>query len=218
MLKLNLGCGLQCPDGWLNIDSSIGVKLSKYPIFKKAVYAVIPQSFGLPNKDWTGNAMWMDLTKQFKFENEKVDCIYSSHTFEHLTFEETAFAFKECYRIMKPSGIIRIIVPDLSDLINNYLKNKIENPSLAAYNFNFYSRYFEIPSPNNVKDLFKFYFKRKNNHAFLYDKDGLQFQLEKAGFTQVTEKSFQDSEIPNINEIDIENRFAGAICLEARKM
>ena len=149
-IKLNLGCGLQCPEDWINIDSSIGVKLSKRPIIKKLIYALAPKSLGLPNIDWPSNTVWMDLTKTFQFENESVDFIYSSHTIEHLTYEEATFVFNECYRVLKPNGIIRIIVPDFGSLVENYLSNKKTAPQVAALKFHEYARYFEIPLPNSI--------------------------------------------------------------------
>ena len=217
MIKLNLGCGLQCPKGWINIDSSIGVKLSKRPLLKKIIYSIVPASVGLPNADWPENTMWMDLTKPFNFKNESVDIVYSSHTFEHLTYEETTFVLKECYRILKPGGLIRVIVPDFQIFIDDYLENKAKDPSLAAFKFHQTSGYFEIPVPNTFKGLLKFYFKRKNNHAFLYDKAGLHYQFDKAGFKNLDFMMYGKSKINDIQEIDIESRFKGAICIEGKK-
>jgi predicted SAM-dependent methyltransferase len=46
------------------------------------------------------------------FEDNTFDFIYSEHFFEHLFLEEAFELLKECYRILKPNGVIRIIVPD----------------------------------------------------------------------------------------------------------
>lgn len=217
-LKLNLGCGLQCPEGWVNIDSSIGVRLSKMPLLNKILHSVIPKSLGiLPNVNWPKNTMWMELTKPFKFSNGSVDYIYSSHTFEHLTYAETTFVLSECYRILKPGGIVRIIVPDFESLVNNYIGNKISNPSIAAFKFLKDSLYFEIPIPNSLFSFIKFYFQRKNNHAFLYDEAGLKFQFQNSGFVNVSRKQYNDSAIPEINIIELESRVKGALCIEAFK-
>lgn len=35
LFKLNLGCGLVAPDGWVNIDSSYNARLAKYPKARK---------------------------------------------------------------------------------------------------------------------------------------------------------------------------------------
>ncbi|HEY4797625.1 MAG TPA: methyltransferase domain-containing protein [Bacteroidia bacterium] len=157
------------------------------------------------------------MTKPFSFSDNSIDVIYSSHTFEHLTYEEAQFAFSECYRILKPAGIIRIIVPDFEELVNAYLSDKAADPKNASMKFHKNSGYFELPVPNSFFGLMPFYFKRKNNHQFLYDEMALRKQFEAAGFREISRKRFQESEIQNIKEIDIEKRFANAICLEAKK-
>jgi len=173
-IKLNLGCGASCPAGWVNIDSSFGVWLSKKTILKTILKIIIPNSWGiLPNDAWPKNTVWMNLTEKFKFQDNSVDFIFSSHTFEHLTYEEASFVFKECYRVLKPKGVIRIIVPDFRVLVNQYLEDVDKNPSTAAKIFLRDSLYFEIPIPKTFLGLFKFYFQKKNNHHFLYDKSGV---------------------------------------------
>lgn len=217
-MKLNLGCGLQCPEGWINIDSSMGARLSKHPTFSNILHSLIPSSWGvLPNKDWPANVKWMDITKRFPFESNAIHCVYSSHTFEHLTYSEAAAVLKESYRVIKPGGVIRIIVPDLEQMIDGYILNKKNIPDQAARKLFNDSLYFEIPIPDSLMGMLKFYFKKKNNHAFLYDKEGLKYQLTQAGFTDIRSCSFGESRIENIIEIDNPDRFKGAICLEAIK-
>lgn len=215
-IKINLGCGLQCPQDWINIDSSFGVYFSKYPLIKKLLYFILPCSI-LPNIDWPQNTTWMELTKQFKFADNTVDVIYSSHTFEHLTHEEAKFVFSECYRVMKKGAIVRIIVPDFEVLINQYLNNRIKIPENASLIFSKNSGYFEIPEPKNLRSLFKYYIQRKNNHHFLYDEPGLKKQFSDAGFLEIKRMSFGMSRIDDLDGIESESRLNGSICIEAIK-
>jgi predicted SAM-dependent methyltransferase len=46
------------------------------------------------------------------FENNSLDFIFSEHFFEHLFFDEALSLLGECYRILKPWGVIRNRVPD----------------------------------------------------------------------------------------------------------
>jgi predicted SAM-dependent methyltransferase len=46
------------------------------------------------------------------FEDETFDFIYSEHVLEHLFMDESLSLLEECCRILKPSGVIRIVVPD----------------------------------------------------------------------------------------------------------
>jgi predicted SAM-dependent methyltransferase len=217
-IKLNLGCGLQCPEGWINIDSSLGARLARRPLLKKFLHTVVPESWGvLPNHEWSGNVKWMNITRRFDYEDNSVDAVYSSHTIEHLTYNEAAFVFSETFRVLQPGGIIRIIVPDFAQTVNNYLNNRKQAPHLAAKNFLNDTFYFEIPIPHSLPGLVKYYFKRKNNHHFLYDEEGLRYQLSNAGFTDVCSMQWGASRISGIEKIDIPERFRGAICLEGIK-
>jgi len=81
------------------------------------------------NVDFFGNKMidyGMDLRFPFKIESNSIDGIFSEHTFEHLSHQEVDNALGECYRILKPEAKIRIIVPDLSILIERYCSNDEE--------------------------------------------------------------------------------------------
>jgi len=60
------------------------------------------------------------------FEDETVDSIYTSHTLEHFTLVETKNILNDCYKILKPKRIIRIVVPDLDICIEKYYKKDYE--------------------------------------------------------------------------------------------
>lgn len=60
------------------------------------------------------------------------DVIYHSQVLEHFTKDQAEFFIKECYRILKPKGIIRIVVPDLENIISEYtrlLNENLKSPS-----------------------------------------------------------------------------------------
>ena len=81
------------------------------------------------NVDFFGNKMidyGMDLRFPFKIETNSIDGIFSEHTFEHLSHLEVDNALSECCRILKAEAKIRIIVPDLSILIERYCSNDDE--------------------------------------------------------------------------------------------
>jgi len=52
----------------------------------------------------------------------------------------------------------------------------------------------------------------------LYDRQALTYQFKNAGFAEIKEMKYAEGRIPNIEEIDNEDRFARAICLEAKKI
>jgi predicted SAM-dependent methyltransferase len=49
---------------------------------------------------------------RLEFEDNTFDFIFSEHFLEHLFLDEAIELLKECYRILKPNGVVRIVVPD----------------------------------------------------------------------------------------------------------
>lgn len=87
----------------------------------------------------------IDLCSENLFIPEKdqsVSLIYCSHTLEHITVSAAKRFLKECLRILKPSGVMRIVLPRtstnfyyLSLLENQYLNTEHKNSiaRLSAY-------------------------------------------------------------------------------------
>lgn len=94
MKLLNIGCGGTFHPSWINIDIE-----SYYPEV---------QSY--------------DLRKGLPFPDAYFDACYSSHVLEHLTPGEAKNLLAEKSRVLKSQGIIRIVVPDLEQIVHNYLK------------------------------------------------------------------------------------------------
>jgi predicted SAM-dependent methyltransferase len=96
MKLLNLGCGsvFSKEDNWTNID------------FISSSNDVISHN----------------LTKGIPFPNESYDVVYHSHVLEHFSKDEAIAFLKECYRVLKPNGVMRIAVPDLEGIITEYQK------------------------------------------------------------------------------------------------
>ena len=58
-------------------------------------------------------------------DDSSIDCIYTSHTLEHLTLSQVKHVLNESHRVLKPGGVIRIIVPDFSLYQRNYLAKNL---------------------------------------------------------------------------------------------
>lgn len=94
MKMLNLGCGNRYHEDWINLDFKSNSKFV--------------QEF--------------DLHKKLPYEDNSVDVIYSSHMLEHFSKCEAPKFLHECYRVLKPKGVMRVVVPDLEQLMRNYIE------------------------------------------------------------------------------------------------
>lgn len=91
--RLNLGCGDRfCPD-WINID-------------------FVCHSEGV---------IQINLLEELPFQDNSFDLVYSSHMLEHFSPVNAEKLMLECHRVMRPSAILRIVVPDLEVLARAYL-------------------------------------------------------------------------------------------------
>ena len=82
--KLNLGCGHQKLEGFVNID----IELTEKP------------------------DLLLDLGKyEWPFATDSVDLAVASHILEHLTSEEFLHFMRELYRVLKPGAECAIVLP-----------------------------------------------------------------------------------------------------------
>ena len=128
-VKLNLGCGSIRPLGWINADSSFNAHLQRLPFIGKRLSKAM-QAVEYEND----NVVYMDLNKSWKFKDDSVDVVYASHLFEHLTLKSASLFLKEAFRCLRVGGVIRLVVPDLHKICQQYLKEyddaSIEDPTV----------------------------------------------------------------------------------------
>lgn len=91
---LNIGCGNKYHKDWVNIDMQPASK----------------------------EVMKIDILDELPFEENTFEVIYSSQVLEHIPSIQADKFIKECYRVLRPNGIIRIVVPDLENIIQEYLR------------------------------------------------------------------------------------------------
>jgi predicted SAM-dependent methyltransferase len=92
-MMLNLGCGTRLHAAWVNVDLR--------PLGPGIVTA--------------------DLRLPLAFGDSEFDVVYHSHLLEHLSKRAGESLLRECHRVLKPEGIIRVVVPDLEQIVRLYL-------------------------------------------------------------------------------------------------
>lgn len=91
---LNIGCGNRFHSSWMNIDM-----VSYHPDVTEC-----------------------NILNGLPFPNNTFEVVYHSHVLEHFRQQDGKKFIEECYRILKPGGIIRIAVPDLEKITRTYLQ------------------------------------------------------------------------------------------------
>ena len=90
-LRLNLGCGTQTPDSWVNVDYALGARLGKIPPLRPLL-----RSIGMFHIDWSTSIVIHDLRRPLPWPDAAVAAVYSSHTLEHLTKQAGQRLLRDC--------------------------------------------------------------------------------------------------------------------------
>ena len=223
--RLNLGCGPAAPADWVNLDGSWNAWFAHHPLLRAGLRRIGVINAGNQGAQWKVRPVVHDLTRPLPFPENSFWAIYASHVLEHLYRVEADALLAECKRVLKPGGVLRLVVPDLQFLVEDYLKNRnggrtAADSWTAAETLN-QKLGFRNPRPPDGNMLFRFYalWKDFHSHKWMYDADSLCHSLEIAGFEPVARKEFCSSEIPGIEEVEDPGRVLDGVgvCIEGRK-
>lgn len=154
MKYLNLGCGSNYSNDkeWINLDFiSTGESVIAYNLLN-----------GIP------------------FEYESFDVVYHSHVLEHFSKHDGEKFIQECFRVLKPNGILRIAVPDLECIVKKYIEI-LEQGISAPDNNEIYEKYnwimlemYDQAVRNNTGGMTGEYLRRYtlSNEDFIYERWG----------------------------------------------
>ena len=158
----------------------------------------------------------MDLRFPFKIESNSIDGIFSEHTFEHLSHLEVDNALSECCRILKPEAKIRIIVPDLSILIERYCAND------DKWFHNWHDLVLKDPSRHYMKKYFTKMFAINftasyYSHKSCWDFESLEKALSTHGFISIRKCDYNVGTPELLIDSDSEDRKLISIYIEGKK-
>jgi predicted SAM-dependent methyltransferase len=95
MKMVNLGCGDRLHPDWINID-------------------IVARRPGV---------IEADLSRGIPLADSTADVVYHAAVLEHLRRPDALTFLRECRRVLKPGGIIRVGVPDLEGIVRLYLQS-----------------------------------------------------------------------------------------------
>lgn len=152
-----------------------------------------------------------DLTRGLPLRSQSVRGIFTEHCLEHLPFEAVDYVLSECWRVLRPDGTIRIVVPDGELYLTRYARiaegeKGIELPNSEDDSYG--GLYSPIMSVNRIF--------RAHGHRFIYDFDTFRQLLTKNDFMNVEKESFGSGRDQKLL-IDTESRAVESLYVEASK-
>jgi hypothetical protein len=183
-LRVNLGCGTRTKPGFLNVDYHPGADLC------------------------------LDLRRTIPLPDRSCSLIFHEHFLEHLHYPESARLFcAECYRILKPMGIMKFSLPEIERPLRDYISGSDEYFQLCRAN--------RLTHPDcslpmeHINYLFRQRWSNRPDshfecHRFAYDFATLSKVLEGAGFQDVSKREFDP-------DLDNPRRAHGSLFIKATK-
>ena len=181
-LKLNLGCGPCLKPGWINIDI-----------------------------ESPGADLQLDLREKLPFRDAEASFVYCEHFFEHLEYPSAAMSFlTECWRVLKPGGVLSLGVPDTEWPIVSYATGDPAYFDLARARFH--------PAWCNTRmHNLNYHFRQGREHKYAYDLETLTKILEEAGFVSVVRRSFNPDLDSPFRMVESLPRKTAGLYVDARK-
>lgn len=184
--KWNIGSFIDCFHyGWINADSQ---DLSQWARQNGYVFRQVDVTKGIPKPD------------------SSIDIILNSHFLEHLDRPQGEAFLRECYRVLKPNGLLRTVVPDAKLLAKKYLKGEIMeygHVNVGVEN-----------APDSAEALFHLLLA---GHKTIYDYEALQKLLEKTGFKNVKKTGPFESQLEAIKKQTVSSYPTLSIYVESSK-
>jgi len=182
---LHLGCFSFPAEGWLNSDITPHIWVARIPGAASALFRLGKMTAERREEHRRGvfrKVHYLNVGKRFPFPDSSFPAVFSSHMLEHLPPNIGRHCLVECFRVLQPGGICRIVVPDLDRLIASY------TPS----------------SPNEFLETFYFdsAANAKNRHHWYYNDHSLTALLLSVGFRRAYRCSYQQDCCPDVEKLD----------------
>lgn len=195
---VQFGCGWSVSENWCNFDASPTLWFERLPLVGRFCFKNAERFPTL--------ARYGDIVKGLPFAPGSVDCVYASHVLEHLSHRDCLTALRNTRRMLKPGGVFRLIVPDLSWRVDAYVKARgagMPDASIALMRSTMLGIEEEERGPfGMLKRLLG-----RSRHLWMWDEGALADALTNAGFRSVRRCRFGDASHPAFAELENEGRF-----------
>jgi predicted SAM-dependent methyltransferase len=146
-------------------------------------YVDLPGYVNIDINPFNRKDIWLDVRLGLPFPSGSVDSIYCSHMLEHLFAPQAVELLRECYRVLRPTGGIRLVTPHLGRAIAAYLRNDRD----------FFS---DFPDTRrSIGGRFVNHMLCRDQHRLMFDFSFMEESLAAAGFNEISEYTPQESRL-----------------------
>ncbi len=211
---VNIGCGTTPTPGWINFDNSMSLRLSRSPVTARLLSILrLPSQSQRETIEFhrTSGVRWANAVKRIPMENESVRCVYTSHMVEHLDPSEFRAFLAEARRVLAPGGILRIGVPDLRLLVDEYLRAGDANHFIE-------STLLTASRPIGLIGAVKALIVGPRHHLWMYDGPSISKELEANHFVDVLIVPAGETTCADPGELNLFERAHQTVYVEATRV
>lgn len=152
----------------------------------------------------------VDLLNAFPFPEESVRLCYAEHVLEHFSIEELRLVLKNIFKVMQAGGTFRIAQPDLQAMIKD---------SLYSYGWKIEKMKYSKTKDKNIYTGTHYlnFIWNEWGHKFNHSYDSLKYELNLAGFREVTPCTYHKSGTPALCFLEKHTPSEDALICEAIK-
>ncbi|HEX7614581.1 MAG TPA: methyltransferase domain-containing protein [Thermoanaerobaculia bacterium] len=162
--KLHLGCGDHHLEGWWNVDLERRGELQA------------------------------DLSRSIPVRSGSVDYVHSEDFLEHVDLPQGRRLLSECFRVLRPGGVMRLLTPDLRAIVERvYLERQTRHLTFCRVN---------LQAEGPCEALNMWLRMEGGAHRFVWDYELLERGLTETGFT-VRRVSFNRSWHASLRYLDL---------------
>jgi SAM-dependent methyltransferase len=172
-LRLHLGSASALKEGWVNID-------------------LVGHS---------ADIAW-NLLRPLPFPDESAEAVFHEHVLEHFPAADALRLLEDCFRVLRPGGVLRVGVPDAGAYARSYVEGG--RGVIDAI---------RPGRPTAMVALTELFYG--HGHRSMYDAETLELFVAAAGFDDVRERPFGDSAIAPAPDTDY--RQGETIYVEGRR-
>ena len=175
--KLQLGAGGNNAEGWLNSD-------------------IEPQD----------GQIYLDITTKYPFADGSFQYIFAEHVIEHVPWEGGLKMLRECFRVLRTRGKVRVETPDFMKFF--YILTNKDDPEVKRF---IAAGHYAFDWPDtpvgpayavnrSVRDW---------GHQFIYDADTLRRTFELAGFKNIRQVAMGEKTDPIFEKVKLRKQLLG---------
>lgn len=165
-MKLSIGAGARRIEGWTHLDID--------PALQPDILA--------------------DITRPLPLEDASVDCIFCEEVLTQIAPAACVDFLGECARVLRPGGVVRVLMPSLERFIDAYLHR-------PDWLIDIWNRHVAIPLfTGTAAEVFNVGLRVVG--PFVYDRSSFAVVAERAGL-RLFDSQFQHSRHPAMRGIDM---------------